>query len=194
MIRWYHFAFAGMCILYLAIPGYMVWQQERILKQGTPYRFRLQPMDPADAFRGRYLDLNLGVPLFPLRDTTLQYDQPVYLAIGRDNEGFGRFESLHRQPPLDKDYVKASINYISGEEVSVTLPDGLRRYYLNEKIAPLADQYYMNMWNATTRDTVLATIQLRVLNGRALVQSVFFEGAPVEEYVRKKAAASPQGN
>ncbi len=184
--RWYLPAFACLCALYLAIPGSMIRQQERILMEGAPYRFRLEPVDPADAFRGRYLDLNLNVPSFPKKDSTLLYDQKMYVALGRDETGTARFESLHKEPPAGADYLAVRVGYVSEDQVFVYLSDEMKRYYLNEKLAPLADKYYMNLLRRTERDTTLVTLDLRVRKGKGLIEKVYFEDVPVEAYIREK--------
>ncbi|MBX2928368.1 MAG: GDYXXLXY domain-containing protein [Saprospiraceae bacterium] len=186
--RLYLPAFIGLCILYLALPSSLIWRQERILREGAVYRFRLEPVDPADAFRGRYLDLNLNVPAFPMKDSTIEYGQKLFIALERDAAGLAQFASLHKTPPTDKDYLSAYLSYFSEEEVFVYLSDETTRYYLNEKLAPLADKWYAELLNQTERDTALVTLDLRVRKGKALIEQVYFEGMPVEEYIRKKEA------
>ncbi len=179
-------AFAALCVVFLSIPASMIWQQERILKEGVRYRFRLEPVDPADAFRGRYLELNLNVPPFPGTDTTLQYDQKLYVSLGRDQSGLGQFKSLHKTPPTGADYLAVRFGYASEHEVFVLLEDETRRYYLNEKLAPLADKFYAELLARTQPDTSLVTLDLRVLKGKGLIEQVYFEDIPVEEYIRGK--------
>lgn len=41
----------------LAIPGYMIFEQNQILTEGTAYKFKTRPIDPYDPFRGRYVTL-----------------------------------------------------------------------------------------------------------------------------------------
>ena len=47
----------GMFFL-LAYPTYLIYEQENILASGTIYKFPLAPVDPYDAFRGKYLALS----------------------------------------------------------------------------------------------------------------------------------------
>lgn len=185
--QWYALAFAGMCVLYLAIPVLMIRQQEGILKEGTVFRFALQPIDPPDAFRGRYLELNFNMPAFPPPGELVEYNQKVFLTVTKDSAGMGQFEALHADPPHDTpDYVAARVAGTSSHEVHCFVPDEMRRFYLNEDLAPLADKWYAELLNRDDRREVPVTVDLRVLKGKALIEQVYFEGVPVAEYIRGK--------
>lgn len=41
----------------LAVPASMIVQRETVLTQGRVYKFKTAPVDPVDAFRGRYVAL-----------------------------------------------------------------------------------------------------------------------------------------
>ncbi|MGH8446703.1 MAG: GDYXXLXY domain-containing protein, partial [Solimonas sp.] len=46
------------CLLQWAVPATLAVQSEMTLRSGARYYFRTAPVDPADAFRGRYVALN----------------------------------------------------------------------------------------------------------------------------------------
>lgn len=185
--RWYALAFAGMCILYLSIPVLMIRQQESILKKGALYRFALQPIDPPDAFRGRYLELNFNMPSFPPPGELVEYGQKVFLTVTKDSVGMGQFETLYTDPPHDTpDYVTARVGGTSSHEVHCFVPDEMRRFYLNEDLAPLADKWYADLLSRDDRKAVQVTADLRILRGKALIEQLYFEGVPVAEYIRGK--------
>lgn len=185
--RWYALAFAGMCILYLSIPVLMIRQQESILKEGAVYRFALQPIDPPDAFRGRYLELNFNMPSFPPPGELVEYGQKVFLTVTKDSVGMGQFETLYADPPHDTpDYVTARVGGTSSHEVYCFVPDEMRRFYLNEDLAPLADKWYADLLSRDDRKAVQVTADLRILRGKALIEQLYFEGVPVAEYIRGK--------
>lgn len=185
--QWYALAFAGMCVLYLAIPVLMIRQQESILKEGAVYRFALQPIDPPDAFRGRYLELNFNLPSFPSPTELTTYRQKVFLTVTKDSVGMGQFDALHIDPPHDTpDYVMARVGGTSSHEVYCFVPDEMQRFYLNEDLAPLADKWYADLLSRDDRPQVPVTVDLRILKGKALIEQVYFEGVPVAEYIRGK--------
>ncbi|MBK7870656.1 MAG: GDYXXLXY domain-containing protein [Saprospiraceae bacterium] len=79
--------FAAVMLLYIWFPFNMIWQTEQVLKNGTVYRFQLQPIDPYDAFRGRYVSLFYGNQEIQVSDS-LHYGQEVYVTLQRDSLGF----------------------------------------------------------------------------------------------------------
>ncbi len=179
--------FIGLCALYLAVPASMIWQQERILRHGAVYRFRLQPVDPADAFRGRYLDLNLSIPEFPVADpSNYQYGQKAFVSLEKNKAGYAQFLDIHREAPANRDYLAVRVDHVASGSVFLSLSDEVTRYYLNEKLAPLADKWYMELLSRTESEEVPVSIDLRVRKGKALVERVYFEDTPVEEYIRRK--------
>lgn len=185
--RWYALAFAAMCILYLGIPVLMIRQQESILKKGAVYRFALRPIDPPDAFRGRYLELNFDMPPFQPPGEYVEYGQRVFLTVAKDSAGIAQFDSLYTAPPPHTpDYVAARVGGTSSHEVYCFIPDEMRRFYLNEELAPLADKWYAELLNRDDRQEVPVTVDLRILRGKALIEQVYFEGIPVAEYIRSK--------
>jgi len=50
---------AILAIVQLAVPLSMINQREMTLRDGILYKFRAAPVDPADAFRGRYVALRI---------------------------------------------------------------------------------------------------------------------------------------
>ena len=51
--------FAIVVAVQLAVPAWMIVDHERTLAKGQLFKFRTRPVDPADAFRGRYVWLSL---------------------------------------------------------------------------------------------------------------------------------------
>ena len=39
----------------LFVPSQMIFQQEDVLKTGTAFKFKTQPVDPSDPFKGKYI-------------------------------------------------------------------------------------------------------------------------------------------
>ena len=48
-------ALAVLCVAQLGAATSSIVRHESILRSGVPYRIRAAPVDPADAFRGRYV-------------------------------------------------------------------------------------------------------------------------------------------
>ena len=60
-------------LAYLYIPSSLIYRYEKISTEGTVFRFCPQPVDPYDAFRGRYVRLNLDIFRDIPFDTTIDF-------------------------------------------------------------------------------------------------------------------------
>ena len=56
---WILAIFALAAVTQLAAPARMIWRHERTLREGRVFLFHTRPVDPADAFRGRFVWLGL---------------------------------------------------------------------------------------------------------------------------------------
>lgn len=178
-------AFALTMTLYLWFPFSMIRQQERILEKGTPFRFEMQPVDPKDPFRGSYMALNFEAPFLPA-DTSLQEGQRVYVTLRTDDLGFTHFEKVLAAPPNDRPFVKTYLQYRTDEGTIVGIPVNMQRYYLNEKLAPQAEEAYFRLLGSTdsaegSLPRVFAVV--RIWEGEALIEEIYFDGKPLKEYL-----------
>lgn len=174
--------------LYLAYPGWLIYQQERVLTQGTAYNFPLEPVDPADAFRGRFLALNYRRQALPAPEG-ITTGGPIYLPIATDSQGFARFTGVLAEAPATGDYLQATAGYVDSNRVFPQLPEHLLRFYLNEENAPLAEQRFNELMAAqaeTTPDSIRAYARLRIRHGQALIEQLYFEDRPLREYLKDR--------
>ncbi len=181
-------AFSLVMLLYLAYPWYLIQRQERILEQGEAFRFELQPVDPVDAFRGRYLALRYELPEFR-PPPGLREDQTVYLSIRQDDRGYAHFDRVLTGPPTEGPYLRTRVAYISGDQLYVALPDNMDRFYLNEQTAPLAEVALQELLSLPPEvDTAVpAYAVVRILDGQARIEQLFFDGLPLLEYLEGKS-------
>ena len=183
-------AFAVVMMLYLAYPYFMIHSQERVLKRGEVFRFELLPVDPVDAFRGRYLELNYDGSALPA-PPGVQAGDRIYIAIREGGQGFARFTEALPDPPGAGAYLSTRVISISGDLLYFDIPDNMRHYYLNEKTAPLAEEAYNRLvLRSTETEKVAAYAQTRVLKGRVLIEALYFDGKPLPEYLEGQAGSS----
>jgi uncharacterized membrane-anchored protein len=161
----------------------MIWQTERVLKMGTAYRFLLQPIDPYDAFRGRYIILNYNNPLLPVRDS-MNAAQDVYVTLGEDSLGFSRFESVLTSPPEHQDYLHTQVDYYTHGKIQVMIPENIRYYYANEKTAPEIEKYTSRPRQADSIEN-RAYALIRIRKGEAVVEELYINDLPVKEFLSK---------
>ncbi len=173
--------------VYLWFPWNMIRQQERILRLGTPLKLALEPVDPYDAFRGRYIQLWYGQWRTPYADEAPQYSEVAWVTFRPDSLGFYRPDSIHQEPPLNRIAIRTTVSYTDThtQEVILLTPESLRYYYLNDEIAPLAESTFRDLTiRPENHDKVNAYALVKVLGGEARIEEVYFQDVPVGEYVR----------
>ena len=179
-------SFGFIMLLYLWVPYSMISDQQRILKEGDVYRFRPQPVDPYDAFRGRYItlrfvDQTMDIPNAQERFT---YNDKVYVQLVVDSLGYYNFSKPSFEKPEASNYIKTKVLYTNKDQVTVDIPENLRVYYLNEELAPLAEKKFQELTRNAEADEVKVYLDARVLNGEILIEELYFEGVPVSEYLK----------
>lgn len=171
--------FGVVALAQLAVPGWMIAQREMVLERGTPYKFRTAPVDPYDAFRGRYVWLNFEETTVPYTGGGLvPYGRPVYVAIETAEDGFARLTAASQQPPASGDYLRVEGYWYQGDNLSVQLP--FDRYYMNEDAAPQAEIAVREHSLVNNRD---AYVVVRVLNGQSVLEQLYVADTPIEEFI-----------
>jgi uncharacterized membrane-anchored protein len=168
-----------MALAQVAVPATMIWGHERTLAAGSVYKFRTQPVDPYDAFRGRYVSLRIEESHAPLaQGLTVERGQKVYALIEVGADGFARLSGIRISPPVGVPYLTAHVYYVTGSVVQLRLP--FDRYYMEESRAPAAERAYQEHSHAASRNTY---ITVRVLDGTSAVENLWIEGISVHDFV-----------
>lgn len=188
----------------LTAAAWSIVRYEITLANGSVYKVKTAPVDPADPFRGRYVAiqtaLTLSNPVSPdvagLLDSVGEFRpnsarQTAYAVLGSDAEGFARVVAVVPEPPGTGDYLEIkSVRLRSiGPAEQGRQPELVRdlvlpfdRYYLAEAAAPAAEQRYRE---ASRRDDDIdAWITVRVRNGVGVIEGLFISGVPIEDVVR----------
>lgn len=151
-------------LIQLLTPVYMIADKYVVLKTGEEFKFKVYPVDPYDAFRGRYVSLNA-------RQET--GGPGKYGVISVDADGFAYISSISGDKPASGAYVK------SGGRSWFSLP--IDRYYMDEKLAPKAEALTRQRENGEE-----TYVTVRVKNGELIVSGLFINGVAIE-----KILASP---
>jgi GDYXXLXY protein len=181
--------FGIVMLVYLWYPYQMIHGQERILKEGTAYRFKTIPIDPVDAFRGRYIVLNYDnlSMNYPKASEVFQSGQKVFLSLDKDTSGYAFFSNIHTAAPTKGDYISSACAYTEENKVYLSVPENMQQFFLNESIAPEAERMYNQLNNLQqSGDTVHVYIDAKVYRGEILLEELYFDGQPVETYIRTK--------
>ena len=172
--------FAAAALLQLAAPLYMAWHWENILRTGQPSYWITAPVDPYDAVKGRYIDLNFKHAYGPLLEPDdLRYGQTAYATIASDQNGRAFISGITAGQPPAAPYVKVKVLYVENSTVHVELP--FKRYYLPEDSAPAAESAYRK----SAGQTGLAAVRLK--DGYGVIEELYIDQQPLADYLRSTA-------
>lgn len=182
------FLFAVAVILQLAVPAAMIAKRERVLREGRVFKFRTAPVDPYDAFRGRYVALsleqsNIAVPL----GSDYARGQRVFAVLEEDADGFATITALRRERPDAEPYLATRIQYVHNTNALLDLH--FDRFYMGENEAPAAEKAYRKHSTRTNRS---AYIQVRIEKGFGVIEDLYIENTPIREYLARQPREKPQ--
>ncbi len=177
--------FAMVMLLYLWFPYNMIRQTEHILQKGEVYHFALEPIDPYDAFRGRYVHLFYGNQQVLKRDSLFP-GQTGFITLQKDSLGFAYFSAAYAEAPSELPYVKTTILYVHDSLATFELPQSMGYYYMNEQSAPEVEKLVMRPQITDSLEMVQASVAVRILNGEAVVEELYINDLPVKEYLDRK--------
>src|SRR3954463_16177132 len=108
----------------LALPASRIFQYEQTLKEGRVFKFKTQPVDPYDAFRGRYVSLQFAAGVAEWKGGENLLDgAEVFVRLETDAEGFAKYGEATLVAPESGDFIKARSLYgSSGGKTAITLP------------------------------------------------------------------------
>lgn len=182
------FVFLCVALVQLALPASRIWLYEKTLQQGHAFKFRTRPVDPYDAFRGRYVSLSFDAGSAAWNGTEpLPWNAEIFVRVETGPDGFAKFGEATLSPPDGSDYLKVRSLYgSSGRSTGVEIP--FDRFYMEETIAPEAEQVYReHNFRSSPRD---AYSIVRIHKGRGVIEQVFIGDKTLAEAAR---AALTQG-
>ena len=173
--------------LQIAIPISMIVKREDTLKNGISFKFKVVPIDPYDAFRGRYVALRVE-----LTDTSyphtmiLEKEQKVFAQLSSDENGFAKISQISLKKPKDSVYLIATVGYFtidSGSIVHLVLP--MDRYYMQENLAPRAEKLYRehNNWFSRKGDVY---ITVKIKNAFVVIDGLYIGNQRIEDILKQQ--------
>ena len=150
---------------------------ENVLSKGTTHRFRTEPVDPYDPFRGKYVALDFDLSLFTGDFSRYEDKEKVYVLIDKDENSYSFFSAISDKKPASGDYLRLKVDSIRDGEVYFEIP--FDRYYIDEDYAEEAETAY---WDSNSANE--AYVEVRVLGGHAVLDELYLGGMPVMEYLR----------
>jgi len=183
------FLLPALFLAQVGTPVFMIAQREKVLRRGEEFRFRVAPVDPYDAFRGRFVWIGGTSNRVTTADAaTYARGERVYATVARGEDGFALFSDVSRRRPDGHDWIRTRVEHASGHYVAVDTT--LHRFYMEESEAPAAE---IAVRDAARRDATnrTAAVVVRVRNGMAVMTDLELDGRPIRTVLRERAAATP---
>ena len=187
--------FGLLIVAQIAVPFRMIQQREAVLREGELFRFKTQPIDPADPFQGRYVWLRIEKNYIQLSEQvadTIDYNDRGYAVLNTDGQGFARFTEWSFEKPTDtQNFLKTkalgkSVRWEDASESNngerLCIYQGLRidipftRFYMDEAKAPRAE---IRAREASQNED--CWVEVRILNGQAVIEDVIAEGQSLRD-------------
>jgi uncharacterized membrane-anchored protein len=181
--------FITLAVAQLAVAGRAIFRSELALRTGDVYRFRLAPVDPVDAFRGRHVALRFAEDRAPVADGAPELSRAkVYVPLMVDDEGFATFGPATLEAPEDGPYLhlQSGVEFLDDDgerRLSIALP--FRRYYMTERLAKEVDR---SLWRRGIRP---AWVTVRVRAGLGVIEDLYVDGRPVREWLSSGGPEKP---
>ena len=189
--------------------GYMIIRRELALRNGVVCRFLTAPVDPYDAFRGRYVALDTAEANSQLCDREYARGQRIYAVIGEGTNGYSMIERLTPRPEAEAVCIQTRV--LSCWEEYHQLPAGTNgaarakrirhttrvptgqyrvryalpfdRFYMDEKLAPEAERAYLD---ASRRGKQEGVVVVRVWRGLGVIEDLELGGRPIRDVARER--------
>jgi len=171
------------------VPAKMVYDSEMTERQGTVFKFKTEPIDPADPFRGKYVVLNYSAGTFETDDTEWNQGEVVYAVLGKDAQGFAKIVDVLRDTPqTGSTYITVKVSFYEGKKLYIDLP--FNRFYMEESKAYEAESGYREYSGQVNAKPAYALVAVQ--NGNAVLKDVIIDNIPVKNYVLRKRALDRQ--
>lgn len=175
--------FVVMCLAQWLVPANMIYDSERVIREGKTYRFKTMPVDPSDPFRGKYITLSFDADVVLLTDnSTWTPGEEVYVTFTTDSAGFALADAISRDKPAVEDYLKTTVSYTTSSPYSLVFDLPFDRYYLEESKASQAEQAY---WKAQTDSTQVTYGLVAMGAGTAVLKDVMINEKSIVEVVNE---------
>ena len=175
MKHWRLVVFLLVALAQLAAPASLIWKREQTLRHGRVWKLRTAPVDPVDAFRGRYVALEFEVETQQISPPpNAQYGQIVFVTLRADAEGFAVLEQVLPSRPEGDEFIQAQLH-----GTTVSLP--FDKYWVTERDAPAAEAAYLAQ---SAREKRNAFVTVRAFKGDAALEQLYLDGLPLGEYLR----------
>lgn len=174
--------FIIVALVQLFIPAKMILIQEDVLTTGTAYKFKTQPVDPSDPFRGKYITLNYDINSAKTDDSLWYRKDNVYVYLNKDNLGFAELYKVSKEPlDIKNDYVIAEVNRFNKNTQKVNFNLPFNRFYMEESKAKPAEDAYRKAQRDSVPNNIYGLVYIK--DGEAVLNDVIINDVSIAKYV-----------
>lgn len=178
-----------MVLAQLYVPVKWIYEHEMTLRKGALYKFRIEPVDPGDPFRGKYLTIDYEADSVTIEAPSKWSEgETVYVSFDTTEEGFVHLLDVSRSYPSDwsSPYFRTKVDEVHRQ---VNLKRGwlsfehpFERYFIEGKKAERIEElYFEELGDHPDRNYAL----IRIRNGHSALEGLVINGEPVEELVKE---------
>jgi uncharacterized membrane-anchored protein len=177
-------ALAVLALVQLGVPASMLYQRESVLRHGRVFKFQTAPVDPVDAFRGRYVALSFQANTAPApANEAFAAGTQLWAVLIEDENGFAKIERVSRARVDGDNVIPVTVGWSSGDGlVHVEFP--FDRYYMEESTAPRAESAYRENSRRTNQN---GYVTVRVYRGSAAIEELYVGGKAIRDFLREAA-------
>ena len=173
--------FALAALAQWALPLAQIWTHEQTLTHGTLIKLKCAAPDPYDPLRGRFLAVRpeqskVTVP----DDVKIHQGAQVYVTLTPGADGLSTITGLSTTQPATGVWLRVRARWVYDKEATLQWP--FDRFYINEKLAPEADNWFAE----NIRGTKGIIAEVRVLEGRAVLADLSLDGKPFREILKER--------
>lgn len=177
------------------VPAKMILGYQAILKEGVELKFRTFPVDPYDAFRGKFIVLSYRENSFKIEDEkNWRRGEKIYAVLARDSNEYVHVINVVKEKPDTGLYVRAKVGYVNsygsnfkGLENRVMIEYPFKRFYMEESKAKEAENAYGETFTVDPPDTSqVAYALINVKDGESVLKDVILNGRPILEIVNER--------
>lgn len=173
-------AFLIMVAVQWYLPLDMIRGMERVRSEGQEIRLKIRPFDPADPFRGNYLQLRFEHNYVEqVYDTFWQAGERVYVSLYEEADGLARPVWVSREMPEPGTlFLEGRVDYLAPEEQKLYFSWPFERYYVNEEAAPRMEELLQQL---SAGDSLRVWALLHASGGQAVLEDLVVEGRSLRE-------------
>lgn len=166
----------------LAAPLSMIYEKEQVSIRGKEFKFKTQPIDPNDPFRGKYITLRFDQKdLYQSNPDDWEGIEYGYFLLVTDSNGFAEFETPLINQPQKGDYIKMKLksNYYLNNDSIFRYQIPFNRFYMNENEALNAEHEYRRVNRDKREENAYALV--KIFEGEAVLKDVIIGGKSAKD-------------